>query len=238
MLSKLALLGFLTTSALSAPSVELRSEQPYCDHGYYVEKWGHTFTQYFYNVSHPTDIFRGCVPQHLSKRDQYDTTVEPNDDTWLDNVIDYPGDTMTNPHDELIGRYLELCETTICDSRKTIVSRDGQLSLNLDGRFPNAELRDHFLELIKDALRKGLTRIQIPPPEILYYSYTGPMLLNAQSGFGEASGFYLTMRMMQQPTDSRGCPAVVNAINSFGALVPELGAVFGVAGAICGALGG
>jgi hypothetical protein len=105
----------------------------------------------------------------LSKRDQFDTTVEPRNDLWADNVIDYPGDTQTNPHDELIGRYLELCQVTFCDSAKTITSRNGQLSLQLDGRFADAGLRDNFLELIKDGIRKSLSRIQIPPPEILYY---------------------------------------------------------------------
>jgi hypothetical protein len=44
------------------------------------------------------------------------------------------------------------------------------------------------------------------------------------------------MRLMNNVADSPGCPAAKNTINSFGALFPQLGPVFGLAGAICGSL--
>lgn len=45
MASKIALLGLLATAALAAPTIDVRSEQVHCDHGYYIEKWGEVFTQ-------------------------------------------------------------------------------------------------------------------------------------------------------------------------------------------------
>jgi hypothetical protein len=132
---------------------------------------------------------------------------------------------------------MELCDDKFCDDRKTITSNDGQLTLNLDGRFGDAALRDNFLELIKDALRKSLSRIEIPPSEIKYFYYKGPTTLNAQSGFGPASGFYLTMRMMKNDPEKPGCPDIVEKINAFGALVPELSPIFGLAGAVCSTIG-
>lgn len=234
--SKTAILSLMAaTLSVAAP---LDTAAPSCPGFYLVEKWGATFSQPVWNSS-MIGTFKGCKSGDLSKRQDYDTKVETNDGTIKTS---YVADT-DKPEDLIWARALELCGETLCDGTKEISVSSGrsssaegtELYLNLDGRFPDGGLRDNFISLVKDAFYKSIT--EESDPSNIIYTHTGVSLANGITTYGEASGYYLTMRMRNgNPGSGASCPDAVNLINSFGALVPQLGVVFGLAGAICGGL--
>ncbi|KAF1825637.1 uncharacterized protein K489DRAFT_163600 [Dissoconium aciculare CBS 342.82] len=224
---------FFATTAVAAPTASA-SDEPICEGNYLVEKWGKVVAQPTYNSTYFGE-FRGCQSSGLARRADYDTKVEAGDDSWNDGYI---VDQIKPPHDELWDRVLELCYSTSCDGEKSITvdnQEKANLVMSMDGNFADSALRDDFLALIKEAFYRALEETS---NEVFNQAkhVKGPGYLHATSGYGDASGFYLTMRMHTESPEQPGCPAWVNAINAAGALVPQLSGVFGVAGAICAAL--
>lgn len=238
---KLPLVSLLAVMATAMPAVE-RSDEIVCPHDYIVEKWGHVLIQPTYNFTRGVGTFRGCAPETVRRDDPaYDTTVEINDDAFTESWYpdSDPNTVRTTPaHEELIGRALEVCGNTYCDGQKSIETSAGRqegstLKLALDGNFADSTLRDNFLALIKDALDKSVAVTSELDGQIM--TGQGARFLHARSGYGPASGYYLTARITEEDA-SQSCPDVVNTINGFGALVPELSPVFGLAAAVCGAV--
>lgn len=131
------------------------------------------------------------------------------------------------------------CGEGFCDGSvetKLMISNDpfldgGRLVMSANGRFANAGLRDNFFELAREAFdrgvkfRKGADQIHEDGIEKMYVT----------SDSAGALGGFLDIEFSIGET--RSCPDVVNGINALGALVPHLGPVFGVAGAVCAFIG-
>jgi hypothetical protein len=231
MMYKLSLLGLLAASALALPSA-LEVRQPHCDGAYIVERYGYTHPEPVFNASSITDTFKGCIDKHLIKRDGYNTFVEPSDDNWRDT-----GYEDRNAHDEVLSRIPEICNSVQCDESKSVTDSTNQLTMRVHGNYARPEIRDNFIELIKDAYRRSQHREQLPPDSIGLFLTYGPRAMFASSDFGDYSGFYMAVYIDNTPVESPGCPKAVNAINSVGALVPQLAPFFGLAGAVCDLLG-
>ncbi|KAF1818763.1 uncharacterized protein K489DRAFT_374116 [Dissoconium aciculare CBS 342.82] len=229
---RLSLLGMLAASALALPSV-LEVKQPHCDGYYVVERHGYTHPEPIFNASSITDTFKGCVDAHLVKRAGYDTNVEPSDDNWMD--IGYADHY---PHDDLLSRIPEICNSVQCDESKSITDRvTGKLTMHVHGNYYRPEVRDNFIELIKEAYRRSQHREAVVPESLGRFFTYGPRSMFASSGFGDYSGYFMAVYISDTPAETPGCPKAINAINTVGPLVPELAPVFGIAGAVCALLG-
>jgi hypothetical protein len=169
----------------------------------------------------------------LVKREKYDTNVEPSEDNWMDI-----GSEEHSPHDDLLSRIPEICNSVQCDESKSITDHvTGKLTMRVHGNYYQSDVRDNFIELIKEAYRRSQHREAVPPDEAgLFFTY-GPRNMFASSGFGDYSGYFMAVYISDTPAETPGCSKAMNAINAVGPLVPELAPVFGIAGAICALLG-
>lgn len=240
----LQIMAFLSAYAMAVPT-DLQAE-PHCDGMYLVEKWGHTVAQPTWN-STLFGTFKGCQAASPVRRGDphdpstYDTRVETQNDAWQTNWKT----GTTAPQDFIWDRADEVCGDIHCDGSQSITvvgdadgRIDGQdLVLSLDGIFADRQMRDNFISLIRDANHKSVAVSDILPGYPKYGQHgTGTGYYAAVTEYGDASGYHMTARLHNE-ADAVHCPDVVSQIMSFGALVPELGPVFGFAGALCGALG-
>lgn len=115
----------------------------------------------------------------------------------------------------------------LTDNRDVTVRVEG----NFDSSSPGTEMRDNFFALVREAFDNGVVTDE-------YYNDRrdrGPKQLYASGPPGDYSGYSILVEFSDDDGDD-GCNDVVDGINSFGALVPHLGPIFGLAGAICGIL--
>lgn len=125
----------------------------------------------------------------------------------------------------------------------------GGYRLTATGQFPDADGRDNFIELLREAFFRAQTVeessevITIPGgPNGLpsgqrqknEKTTTGVDFLNANIFGGPASGKYMTVRVSKIPLEG-GCGAARNAINAAGSLAfnPVLASFFGLVSVAC-----
>lgn len=238
----LPLAAFAAPTAQDTPSALAGNGSLVCgpDQLYVVEKDGRTMnwpsaTAFGNNV--------GCVDRPAGfRRVQYDTTVESTDGSVTASVFDLESRLPPFPPqfstlwDNIIGA---ACGSTFCDGQtqtKLMISSNpyldgGQLIMKVNGRFANADLRDKFFRLARQAFdrsvdrRNGADQIHEDGLEKMY----------ATSERDGALGGFLDVEFSKGGT--RSCPDVVNGINALGSLVPQLAPLFGTAGAICAFIG-
>lgn len=205
---------------------------------------GRTFKWPTHSLFHPTVA---CEPKPLRRMmNDFETAVEVTGD--MIDVTAGPeggpfGDLPDHPPQfrDLWDAAQENCQQSFCRSEATEskmvrhLTDNREVTIRVEGNFDSnsgTEMRDHFFELVREAFDNGVITDE-------YYNDRrdrGPKQLYASGPPGDYSGYTILVEFSDDDGND-GCGEVADNINSFGALVPHLGPFFGLAGAICGAIG-
>jgi hypothetical protein len=107
-----------------------------------------------------------------------------------------------------------------------------QICISLEGSFA-ADAGDNMIAILRQAFDRSVTQ----ESNEIYLTESGVNYFHVVAGPGPYSGYDLAVNISFETPDTAECPAIVNAINAAGTLVPELAPFFGTAGAICALVG-